>query len=306
MLRSILVIVFFTQTCLAAGITIEPENADITKIQQIFSGEISYASGDVSGKGSDLIIDYSSSDKVELFIMFVDKRGNINPREIVYAELPEGITQATIPISKTRGWKNGERTYKLHFIKKEESDTVINNAQIAGGFSFSNGIKQLFTPEPFTPSSYHRLSGYRIFGYSLTLIVTIIIALAFITCISLKRKRLGIIIVITGILILNTRFSLDLIKYTHTNLTSETYATAGSAYDLAGFLKSQSIESVQLCSDSNSYFRTIFNYAAYPMVIDDKSEYVIVHNALDCELINESSTLIKEFPDGSILYKLSK
>ncbi|HCI04307.1 MAG: hypothetical protein QF755_05565 [Candidatus Peribacteraceae bacterium] len=314
MLRSIIAAIFI-QTCLAGGITVNPVPTDLNQLNQKLSEEVSHASVDLNGKGADLLINYSSPAPLSVYILFLNEDGSVNPRDIVSAQLPKGEVESVIPLSQTRGWSLGERKYKLHMITEKNIEPSISKLKLEGSPSLADGLKQFFALEPFTPSSYHRLSGYKFFGISFTLLLTLTLALALALTLIFRKKKHAMTAIIILILIFNARFSLDLLRYTKENLTAETYSTAGSAYQIADYFKSNGIKDVQLCSDGNTYFPTILKYAGYPLNIPDESEHVLVRNAyewsfengnLTCGELNAPATSLMEFPDGSILFKLSK
>jgi len=312
MLRIFAVSILFSQTCFAASIISNPVPADLNQLNQSISEEASHASVDLSGKGADLKINYSSPSPLSIYILFLNDDGSVNPREIVSAELPKGTAvESLIPLSQTRGWSWGERKYKLHFLTDKGVVPAISKVEISGSPSLIDGIKQFFALEPFTPSSYHRLSGYKLFGISFTLALTLIL----IILLFFRRKKHVMNVIIILILLFNVRFSMDLLRYTKINLSSDTYSTAGSAYQIADYFKSNEINSIQLCSDGNTYFPTILKYAGYPLSVNSEADHVLIRNAfkwsfengnLTCGDLTAPATQISKFPDGSILFKLSK
>jgi hypothetical protein len=319
-LRSIIALALFAQTCLAATITANPVPADLNQLNQKLAEEVSHASIDLTGKGADLLINYSSPTPLSVYILFLNEDGSVNPRDIVSVQLPKGEVESIIPISQMRGWSWETRKYKLHIITEKHIEPSISKLKLEGSPSLTDGLKQFFALEPFTPSSYHRLSGYRFFGISFTLLLTLTllptVALAKVGALTLifRRKNRVTTLIIILILIFNIRFSLDLLRYTKNNLSSNTYSTAGSVYQIADYFKSNGIKDIQLCSDGNTYFSTILKYASYPLSINNEVDSVLVHNAfkwsfengnLNCGQINQPAIKLKEFSDSSELFQLN-
>ncbi len=309
MLHLSFALAFLIPSAAAAGVVIEPEPASLTQLQEQLSEEIAHAHIDLKGEGADLNVEYSSTHPISLYILFLDDDGSVNPRDILFAKLPEGNdVESIVPLSPTRGWRGGERSYKLHLITNLDGTQNLKSIGIGGSASIIDGLKQFFSPEPFTPSSYHRLTGYRFLGIPITLILTILIAIILIGSLILKRKQLGLIIILIIILLSNARFSLDTLKYTQKHLSdwsyNKTYETAGSTYEIAEFLESENIRSIQLCTDGNSYFQTLLKYAAYPLAINGTSKFILERYALECDTSNAEKT--KEFPDGSIIFRINE
>ncbi|MBU0458700.1 hypothetical protein KJ652_02125 [Patescibacteria group bacterium] len=311
MLRLIISSALLIPICFAAGVTIEPIPATQEQLNSQNLEELKSASVKIDGEGTQFNINYSAPSTIDLYILFMEKDGTFNPRNILFAELPQGEQETIIPISDTGGWSRGNNNYKLHFLTDKDSVPEVSKVELSGNLSIADGIKQFFAPEPFTPSSYHRLNGYKLFGYSATfvlLILTLIGSLIFI-----KNRKVQILIFLGMIFISNARFSIDSLRYTYTHLTANTYASAGSAYEIAEYLHKNDIENIALCSDGNSYFKTVLSYALYPAKIKDESENILVHSAFNWSFENDvircgeteaNAIKLNGFPDGSVLFSL--
>ena len=315
---SIIASALFMPSVLGAGIVIEPVPASQEQLGAQDFEELSHASVDIEGKGTNFRINYSSSSPIDLYILFLNKDGALNPRDILYAKLAEGNLEVSVPVSSSRGWSAGTRKYKLHFLAPKNSSPLISSVELTGKLSLPEGVMQFFAQEPYTPSSYHRLEGYRLYGVSFTAIL-LVISLTILFSRLLIKNPAGIFsALLIVILAYNARFSLDALRYSivhaHEYFVNRTYASAGSAYEIAGTLKKLKIEKISLCSDGNTYFKTLLNYAAYPAKVSDDSDFVLVRNAFDwtyengilnCSGISSAAEKSAEFPDGSIIFRLS-
>ena len=296
--------------------TVQPSAASMGRLQQVISGKAAHASTDVEGTGNALRIRYSSESPINVYILFLREEDTLNPRETLFAELPpEGDGEALIPLSHARGWRAGTQKLRIYLLTEKESKHTIHSVLLTDGTARMDGLRQYFAPEPFSPSSYHRLEGYRLFGLSSTALLTGILFLLLAGTLIFKRNRIALVIALVGVLLSNGRFTADLLRMTYANTKEwaqvHTYAAAGSVYEIASFLQENDIQTVHLCTDGNSYFPVLLQYAAYPSVIAQDAKHVLVRNAYDwsydngflrCRDIEHAASRVKTFADGTELF----
>lgn len=286
------------------------------RLQQVISGNVSHASTDVEGTGNALRIRYSSESPIDVYILFLLEEDTLNPRETLFAKLPQDTEgEALIPLSHTRGWRAGTQKLRIHFLTEKEAEHAIHSVLLTDGTARMGGLRQFFAQEPFSPSSYHRLEGYRIFGLSSTALLMGILFLLLAGTLIFKKNRIALVIALAGVLLSNGRFTADLLRMTYANTKewtqAHTYAAAGSTYEIASFLQENNIETFRLCTDGNSYFPVLLEYAAYPSVIAQDAKHVLVRNAYDwsydngflrCRDIEHAASRVKTFADGTELF----
>ena len=317
-IRILLTIFLAAQTCVAASMVIKPELASANRLQQMSSGEYSHATVNLDGEGKSLLIHYSSSSDIDSYILFINDDGSMNPRNILYVSLPRGEeADATVLLSESRGWTNNEMHLRLYFFTDKEFDGSISSAEIIDTGRIGGGIFQFFSKEPYSPSSYHRIVGYRLYGKSATATFIVIGLLSVIIFRNKKRVIIGLFL--ACIFLTSGRFALDSIRYSSDHLTewisNGTYASAGSTYEIASYINESNIKLFRICTDGNSYFSSLLQYAAYPSVLSDDADYLVVRNSFDHSFENEilrcggnnfSASFIKSFPDGTNLYVTSE
>ena len=319
MIRLLLAIALTTQTCFAQEFVVQPAPASLETLQQRAQEGGAHASIAIEGKGAELSVHYASTSSIDTYVLFLNKDDTTNPRNILFAILPaqeEGVVN--IPLSRTRGWVLSDQRYKIYFLATGDTDPIIQDVTLRGRPSLFSGLQQYFLLEQFTPSSYHRLSGYRFYGLSATLLLSVLAIVLMV--IALRRKRLHTfsVILLTAILFGNARFSLDALRYTGAHfgewIKQHTYAHAGSAYEIAEYMKENNIENFRICTDGNSYFPVLMQYAAYPVRRKDGTAYVLVRNAfrwsyadgtLRCGDIEQAANLLETFTDGTELFALT-
>ncbi|KKW38839.1 hypothetical protein A2454_06480 [Candidatus Peribacteria bacterium RIFOXYC2_FULL_55_14] len=318
MIRLLLALALSAQICFAAEISVQPSAASMDRLQQVISGNAAHASTDVEGAGNTLRIRYSSENPIDVYILFLREGDTLNPRDTLFAELPpDDEGEALIPLSHTRGWRAGTQKLRMHFLTKKEEEQAIHSVQLTDATVRAGGVRQYLAPEPFAPSSYHRLEGYRIFGHSSAALLTGILFLLLAGTLILRKNRIALVIALAGVLLSNGRFTADLLRMTYANTKewtqAHTYAAAGSVYEIASFLRENDIQTVRLCTDGNSYFPVLLQYAIFPSVIAQDAKHVLVRNAYDwsydnsflrCRNIEHAATRVKTFADGSELFSL--
>jgi len=317
-IRLLLALALSAQTCIAAEMTVQPSAASMDRLQQVISGNAAHASTDVEGAGNTLRIRYSSENPIDVYILFLREGDTLNPRDTLFAELPpDDEGEALIPLSHTRGWRAGTQKLRIHFLTEKESEHAIHSVQLTEATVRAGGVRQYLAPEPFSPSSYHRLEGYRIFGMPSTVLLTCTVLILLAAALFLRNKRITLVILLAGAFLSNGRFTADLLRMTYANTKewtqAHTYAAVGSVYEIASYLQENDVQTVRLCTDGNSYFPVLLQYASFPSVIAQDAKHVLVRNAYDwsydnsflrCRNIEHAATRVKTFADGSELFSL--
>lgn len=317
-IRILLALVLSMQTCIAAEVVVQPETASTERMQQMISGGFSYATLNIRGEGKSLLVKYSSSAPLDTYIIYMREDETINPRDILFAKLPASAEEALIPLTITRGWSAGEQNLRIHFLTDKDAEHTVSSVTLSEESLRTGGLRQYLSPEPFVPSAYHRLEGYKLLGRSATALLTTSLVVLLLLALLRKNRKAALMILLVGLLIHNGRFSLDTLRYTTGNtqewMKNNTYAAAGSTYEIATFLNENGIEKFRLCTDGNSFFPVLMQYAAYPAVLEYDSSHVLVRNSFDwsyengilrCSDIERPSELMKIFPDGTQLFSLS-
>jgi hypothetical protein len=192
--------------------------------------------------------------------------------------------------------------------------------------------RQLFTPEPYLPSSYHALRGYRIFGHDLSLwlgILCVFVAIGALACRKKEKKVIAFLsVLLAGNLLFALRFSVDEFAFTKTHLTEKTYGEAGSIHTVAELLAlaSNPTDVIFVCRDGTNFKEKLLRYFAYPLkVTSDPADapaatYALVMDKYDwsidtivdkqgsrqtlrCGPINREGEKIATFEDDAVLFR---
>ncbi len=317
-------VLFFTpQTASAAEFEVESNLINSkTRIDQSIASSVSQASIEIQGKGESANLRYSSIKSIDGYVMFVRKDGTFGVHETLTFTLPAGVDQiVSIDLSKSPAWGLSENSFKMVFVSKDPAPKFASITFSEEGVSSKiiTGINHLLIPEPYTPSSYHRLKGYRIFNLPLAIIFFVILLI--VTATQWKNRQRMIQILIIGILIYNARFSIDLIRITGDHLASwyrdGTYDEAGSLYLAADEL--EGAEQVALCADGSSYPLTLLRHIMYPTKVNDNnltdSSHAILFSAfrssfsdgfLKCRNFESRAEVIASLTDGALVLELKQ
>lgn len=327
---------------LAETITIEPSlvtaSDTVERALQLNKGR---ASTSIEGRGSRLNISYTASEPIDVFMVPLRSDKTYVPMDFMHFTLPKSEQGSVrIDLTVSPGWTPKETTYLLNLLTT--SDNV--NADFTD-LSFEEtslltvitaGLRHLFTVEPYTPSSYHALRGYRIFGISLTTVlglVTVVMAGALFALTKTEKRLSRITTLLTIVTLLyGVRFSVDLLRFTHEHLVGYMdgiYDEAGSAHQIGRTITDISQQSttpvrVTVCRDGTNYKEKIVRYVAYPIPVSEVSTGATLALVMDkndwntemtidargskrtlhCGSINQTAQKVTDFPDGSILFSL--
>lgn len=314
-------------------------------VEQALKENEGRASTSIEGKGAMLSITYTANEPLEVYMVPLDAKRHFVPTDFLRFTLPateEG--DAVIDLTVSPGWSPSSKAWILNLLTKNEN--------VEAGFSrveflpasllktVSALLQHFFTPEAYTPASYHALRGYRIFSIPVVPILgilTTIIAIGFLLFSKQQKILTALLIVVCGSLFYQLRFSVDLLRFNVEHLkgyAAGTYDEAGSAYLIAEALHEVAKEqkggvAVYICRDGTSYKEKIIRYMAYPLriaatndvakeasfaVVTDKNDWSLRTETKDgasfqtlrCGALKKAATKLTDFPDGSILFSLAK
>lgn len=303
-----------------------------SQVEQALKENKGRASLSLEGKGGYLSLQYAASEPMKIYAVPLDAKGSYVPTDFLVFSLP-AATENTVLIDLTvsPGWTPKNHTWKINALTEHEN---VAAEFLTVDFIPASPIKeattmfnQLFTPEAYTPSTFHALRGYRVFA---TPVVPILGILTLITALILALKnprqsvRLCVLVFVSGSLLYQARFAVDLIRFSYEHLTeyrAGTYDEAGSVYEIAKTLEAAPTTStVYVCRDGTNYKEKILRYMVYPLQVSSQDEdaknaaYAVVMNKFDwtyetvlnCGVLKRPATKIKDYPDGSVLFSLAQ
>lgn len=342
--RLLLAVFFFAipLSVSAQVLTITPALVDSSEpVEQALAKNKGRASTSIQGKGGYLQIIYTASEPLLVFMVPVAEDGRFVPTDFLRFTLPEteeGMVEIDLTVSP--GWSPSEKKWILHLLTEtQEAEAGFQNlAIVPASFvqSVGAGIGHFFAPEPYTPSSYHALRGYRVFGIQVTMVLGALAVLAGLAVLFLPLKKLpALVVVLLGFHFLyGLRFGMDLLRFTGEHLTGyakQNYDEAGSVHTVAEVLKvtSRPNSSVYVCRDGTNYKEKLLRYFAYPLTISAEpatsgaadfalvmgkshGDWALVTETVDqrtrqilkCNDVYRPAELLSTFADGSSLYKL--
>jgi hypothetical protein len=199
-------------------------------------------------------------------------------------------------------------------------------------------LRQAMTAEPYTPSSFHALRGYRTLGLPVAVLLGIatllICALAALFAPKDRRFQTGILILLCGMGLYQLRFSVDLLRFTNQHMhefEKGTYDEAGSVSGIADVIQeiATPTSTVFVCRNQQgaNFREKLLRYFSYPIRISSEAKdaalanYAIVLDATEwslttmtengasvqklvCGSLKRTAQRLTSFPDGSILFKL--
>lgn len=285
-------------------------------IETIISKATSHAEADLTGPGEAIELTYSSSEPLDVLVMFPSVDGGFTPLETLQAHLPEGQrVTAAIHLTESPGWSPLRKQYRLHFLTESQTGVEFHDVNfVRGSFisSITSSVKQFLGSQPYSPSSYHRLPGYRIAGISFGVLfgfLLIVLSLWFAWKKQYQRIILGAIILT---LLSHARFSVDAVRYSLEHSRRD-YATAGSLFQIVDWITEHEVTGVALCNDGTTYAEKLLSYHIYPLLLTEDPSHVVVYRAVDtsfngttlrCGKEQFSASKLKDFPDGSSLYSV--
>ncbi len=296
----------------------------------------------LEGNGSLLQITYRSSEPIEVYLVPLAAEKSFVPTDYVRFTMP--ITQEStvnIDLTVSPGWSPGNHRYYFSLLSRtENADAAFIRVEFlpaSAGQTLKALVRHIFTPEPYTPSSYHVLRGYRFLGISFTAALGVLILLAATLCALLVRRGLRLTavlaVLIGGSLFYQLRFGIDLLRFTKEHLTGYElhgiYDEAGSVHVIAENLRTLTQDGrqpaiVYVCRDGTNFKEKLLRYFTYPLNVSAEAasvksaSYAVVMDKLQwsfdgtekregtlrCGALNASAEKLTGFPDGSVLFRL--
>ena len=339
-IASLLTIPLFAQAEIG---TIQPELIDTAhSVEEALQTHKGHASTSIEGKGGTLIVTYGSSQPLEVFMVPLQEDNTYVPTDYIRFTLPMA-TEASVAIDLTisPGWAPVTQKWLLSLLSSDEkTDAGFSSIQFEDASLLQwipIAFRHFFTREPYTPSSYHALRGYRIFGTSFTILLGTLTLLAACCSLFLQRKyrtKTVFFILIFSSLFYEMRFALDLLRFDTQHLQEyygqNMYDEAGSIHEIAIFLRSHIDEQKQatayVCRDGTNFKEKLLRYFSYPIRISSQpidakqASFVLIMgkfkegyemlktsdpavHLLKCGDFDGLGKLLKQFPDGTLLFQ---
>lgn len=302
------------------------------------------ASTKLEGRGGTLRLTYQASQPITIYMVPLNAQGGFVPTDFLLFTMPPTDSETVeIDLTVSPGWSPRKTTWLLHLLTKDERSIAgfvsIEFVPTSAGKIISTMMRHFFTAEPYTPSSYHALYGYRAFTFSVTIILGILLMVmcALVAVFTSKGRRLQTLLLLVLLMhaLYGLRFSVDLVRFTHEHLSAYArgeYDEAGSIYRVAPVVrelaaKNPSATTLFVCRSGTNYKEKILRYFVYPTVVTSETNAAALADfalAMDTdkwslETVTESNTVdqfllcgdlrlkvqtLESFPDGSILFAL--
>lgn len=309
-------------------------------VEQALQRNAGRASTALEGNGGTLALTYQADEQVEVFMVPIDTNGNFVPTDFLQFTLPatdEGTV--TVDLTVSPGWSPGQKKWFINMLTEHQEATIgFSKLEIVSGGPATPlvAIRQLMTSEPYTPSSFHALRGYRTLGLPVAVILGIVTLIAFVitVLVASKEKRLyaGILVLLCGSALYQLRVGIDQLRFTKEHLSEfskGTYDEAGSVSDIAMLVKEVATpnSTVYVCREGTNFKEKLLRYFTYPIRISsdqndiEKADFALVMDAthwsletttandasvqqLVCGSLKRTAQRITSFADGSILFRL--
>lgn len=332
---------FFTH---AQTLRITPSLIDSARsVEQALEESESHASTTIEGEGKIVMLTYSSSKPLEVFMVPMEAENSYTPTDYIRFTLPQ-TDEGTVAIDLTvsPGWSPTSKRWIVTLLGREkDSDAAFNDIRFTNDDARSVAriaAGHLFTEEFYSPSSVHALRGYRILGISVTMVLGILVLFASAICLLFvpkKHHRTSVLLTLIGAsLLYQGRFAVDLLRFSlqhAAEYASGTYDEAGSIHAVAENLrelrKSEKTTLVYVCRDGTNFKEKLLRYFTYPMRISSEAEtaatadYAVVMNKfkwgfettvtkeqsnvrLKCGDLDRDAKRLNTFPGGEILFLL--
>lgn len=306
---------------LAQDVVVHPLSLH-TPIQDIIARANTHGDVELQGPGKTMQLRYTARDPLDVFIIPLLRDGSFDPLDAMYTSLPAGINVTKdICIALFQHWTPWTSTYRIHFLSSGNTAPEFHDVTFVEGSLFETvliGMSQLKSPDPYTPSSYHRLRGERIFSFPLSLLLGGSVVLFAWFIVQKKGERYAVLLLLSALLLTQVASSSRLLHrsliHTMQYYGNGTFSSAGSLHAIAAHLQQYAAphETVHLCTSGTSYAEKLFQYAVYPLELTEHDPHYIVSHA-PLNFSQEGTTLTcnervfqaekkQEFADGSILF----
>lgn len=330
---AILVVLALPSSAYAATQYITPEIVSASnQVEQALKENKGRASLSLEGQGAYLSLQYTSSEPMRIYAVPLDTNGSYSPTDFVVFTLDAATERSVlIDLTVSPGWTPKNHIWNINALTEHENVAAefltVDFIPASTVKQATTMIRQLFTPEAYTPSTFHALRGYRVFAMSIVPILGLLtLIIATILIIRNPRKRIPtyVCVLICGSLLYQGRFAIDLLRFSFEHLReykAGTYDEAGSVYEIAKTLRAApATSSVYVCRDGTDYKEKILRYMVYPLQVTSNEDhaatamYAVVMNKFDwsyesvlnCGALKKPATKIKDYPDGSVLFSLSQ
>ncbi len=299
------------------------------------------ASVSIEGVGGTLLLQYQSGEPLEIYMVPLSADKRFVPTDYVHFTLPQADNgSATIDLTVSPGWSFHKQRWALNLLSVDEkAGAQFTNIQFTNA-SLPTTLKavaqHLMTEEPYTPSSYHALRGYRMLGISVTVIFGLMTLIVVFLCLAFarasRRRALAIRILVIAMLLYQARFSVDLLRYTQEHLIGfahGVYDEAGSVNEMAKEIRSLggTNQNIFVCRDGTNFKEKLLRYFVYPVHVSADTQDANVATLavvmdtfkhgyrttptdlapvlrLQCGPIDRLAEQLHQFPDGAVLFKL--
>ena len=343
----ILSAMLFAVPALAAAETVRitPSLIDgANTVEQALITHKSHASTKVEGQGARIVIGYQSSEDLEVYMVPLAADNTYVPTDFLRFTLPMATDgSVSVDLTVSPGWSSGNQKWILHLLSADDkagagfSDIHFDDTSIMTAASAA--IRHLFTQEQYTPSTYHGLHGYRMLGFSVTVVLgilmTVIAILGMFASGKNKRREVFVGALIAGSLLYQARFAVDLLRFSAQHLreyANAQYDEAGSVHAVAAFIRSQSDGAkdplkIYVCRDGTNFKEKLLRYFTYPAHVSAEAasasgaDIVVVMDKfkgayqttpskdgtgmqLGCGDVNSPARKLSSYPDGTEVYRL--
>ncbi len=325
----------------AAGITVTPDLIDSSEpVMRALQQNAGRASTTLTGNGAALHLTYASADPIEVYMVALDAIGKFLPVDFMHFTLPASQQgDETVDLTVSPAWSFGEKRYQLHMLTRTDDAAAsfysADFLPVSPLSAITTPFKQFMRAEPYTPSTYHALFGYRVLGISSVLllgIVLLIVSGILLLLYGTKTARVLLLALIGIQMLYALRVSVDMMRFSTQHLSEYygkgSYDEAGYMYaaaaDITRFAKeSGRKQSVYMCRDGTNFKEKLLRYFIYPVpvsaepamasgatlaMVSDKFKqgYTFTDGQLACGLINIHATKLMTYPDGTEIYQIPR
>lgn len=288
------------------------------------------------GAGETVEISYTATHPLSCDTGPLRSNGKGDPQHLVRFALPAGSHRASIDLTTSPGWAPWSQNYLVACMGTAGSTAELGRAVFTSARLTTIvrvARKHLRLPEEYQASSAHTLRGYRIVGIPLGYIVLAAALFGIFLMSKLRRERAlsrSLAIVLVCALGYQAWFSMDLVTMTAMHLrtwaSDGTYAQLGSVEEIAHTIRREAeardIERfVLVCTSESDFYEKALRYFLYPSSVSRDPEslaaatFIVVHaqpgwyeedGVLHCGRVEGPARFLQKFPDGSVLFAITR
>ncbi|MEQ1849390.1 MAG: hypothetical protein ABL890_02255 [Candidatus Peribacteraceae bacterium] len=271
----------------AEPLTITPSLISNTQmLEKALTAKEGYASTTLKGAGAFLEIEYFSSEDIDLFLVPLNRDGRYVPTDFMTAKLPAAANgDVRIDLRETPGWKTSETLWLLNIASSStDTDAGFTGIEFVPASpieTLSAAMTHLSIAEPYGPSSYHVLRGYRVLGLSFAVLLGLITIIIALIVWRIRGVSTALWVLVTLTLLSHLRYGIDLLRFSHEHLTSmqtaSIYDEAGTIYAVAESIKEirmkeQRFGGVFVCRNGTDFQEKILRYQLYPTPVSHNGD----------------------------------